>query len=178
MEYFSVTFMVPMMDSVSMSHSATSSPMAMELARSSVGGKGNRDGPEKALLAGQAVGFTTAPPVIPAHKSLEGSKRANPHHDEITCLPSGHGNSFKAFGFLALLLPRMSLPKEEALIDCSREGESACSLEPPREIARGGHAPHACLESPQTVDRFECLAAKPKRQHDTFCKVHAPRGKT
>ena len=33
--YFSVTFMVPMMDSVSLSHRATSSPMEMEFARSS-----------------------------------------------------------------------------------------------------------------------------------------------
>ena len=72
MEYFSVTFMVPMMDSVSVSHSATSSPMAMESARSCVGREGNGYGPEEAVLAGQAVGFAAALPVVPAHKPSSG----------------------------------------------------------------------------------------------------------
>ncbi len=53
MEYFSVTFMVPMMDSVSVSQSATSSPTAMEPARSSAAERVIGMGQKRPFLLGR-----------------------------------------------------------------------------------------------------------------------------
>ena len=110
--YFSVTFMVPMIASVSVSQSATSSPIRIESAEDSSADSVIGMGQKRPFLRGQLVVVAAALPVVLAHEAVERRECADAHHDEVAGLAAGHGDPLEPGGLLALLLAGLSLEEE------------------------------------------------------------------
>jgi hypothetical protein len=63
-----------------------------------VGRQRDRDGPEQAAIARQAVVLAAAFPVVVAHEAFERREGADAHHDEVAGLATRHGHFLQALG--------------------------------------------------------------------------------
>jgi hypothetical protein len=77
-----------------------------------LGGQGDGNRPEKSILAGHAVRLAAAMPVLASHETIQGSERANAHHDEVAGFPAGHRHSLQMLGLADLFLPGVALKKK------------------------------------------------------------------
>ena len=77
-----------------------------------LGGQGDGNRPEKSILAGHAVRLAAAMPVLAPHETIQGSERANAHHDEVAGFPAGHRHSLQMLGLADLFLPAVALKKK------------------------------------------------------------------